>query len=310
MYCAQCHATARKGGSQVGISALEGLVLLSLRRRPQIGDEILCLGRPELFMSEQHLRDLVAAMGLSWKPGDIARIANSKFGELFLEQAGFRTIRSLDASEYEGAQIIHDLNKPIPDELRNSTHFLYSNGTIEHVFNIAIALHNIVQLLCVGGTALLTAPANGQCGHGFYQLSPEFFYRFFEVNGFEDTRVYLVGRKSPQRWFRAADPRVLKRRVECMTVEPTEVVAIARKARELPAPVTPQQSDYAQLLWHTPQDDLAGKWTPKKSKIASTFYNRILFPCAVGLRYFAGTGMPGLDRNESFEMVDAYGSEL
>lgn len=295
----------------MGISVLEGLALLSLRRRPQTGDEILCLGRPELFMSERHLHDLVAGMGLPWKPDEIVHIAESKYGERFLERAGFRAIRSLDASKYEGAEIIHDLNAPIPNELRGSTRFLYSNGTIEHVFNIATALHNITQLLCVGGTALLTAPANGQCGHGFYQLSPEFFYRFFEVNGFEDARVYIVGRKFPQRWFRAADPRMLRQRVEFMTAEPAEVVAIARKSRELPAAVTPQQSDYAQLLWHERQDGTAGKkWVPKRSKVPSIFRHRILFPCAVGLRYVAGIGMPGLDGKAFFEPVDPRRSEL
>jgi hypothetical protein len=294
----------------MGISALEGLAILSLRQTSQVGDEILCLGRPEFFMSEKHLRDLVKAKGLSWTPADITRIASSKFSESFLEQAGFRTIRSLDASEYEGAQLIHDLNKPIPDELRNSTRFLYSNGTLEHVFNIATALHNVAQLLCVGGTALMAAPANGQCGHGFYQLSPEFFYRFFEANGFEEVRVYLVGRKFPQRWYRAADPRVLKQRVECMTVEPTDVIAIARKARDLPAPVTPQQFDYAQMLWQTTEDDQTRKWTPEKLKITSAFQNRIVFPGSVGLRYLLGAGMPGLDRNESFQLVDACHAEL
>ena len=60
---------------------------------------------------------------------------------------------------------------------------------------------------------LMSSPANGQCGHGFYQFSPELFYRLFEANGFDPVEVYLVGLNKPSRWFRATDPRVAKRRL-------------------------------------------------------------------------------------------------
>ena len=272
---------------------------------------ILSFGRPELFLTKRHLQELVRGLGLSWSSEEIDRIVESKYGERFLERAGFRTIRSLDASRYEGADIVHDLNEPIPTTLEGVTRFLYANGTIEHVFNIATALHNVTRLLCTGGTALLTGPANGQCGHGFYQFSPEFFYRFFEANGFEDARVYVVGRKNPHRWFYAKDPRRLKQRVEFMTMEPTEIIAIARKVRELSSLQIPQQSDYAQDLWQADVTEPSNsKWSPKKWTVSSVLYNKVLFPCAVGLRYFAGIGMPVLDRHPFFESIDPLRREL
>lgn len=295
----------------MGISSFDGLALLSLSGRGQMGDEILCFGRPELFLTKQYLQQLVHGLSLSWTSDEIDRIVESKYGERFLERAGFRTIRCLDASQYEGADIVHDLNKPIPATLEGVTNFLYVNGTIEHVFDIGTALHNVTRLLRVGGTVLLTGPANGQCGHGFYQFSPELFYRFFEVNGYENARVYVIGRKHPHRWFHAKDPRQLKRRVEFMTMEPTEIIAIARKARDLSSLEIPQQSDYAQDLW---QANLAeantDKWSPKKWTLSSVFNNKVRFPFAVGLRYFAGTGMPVLDRHPAFEHIDPFSRPL
>ena len=290
----------------MGISLIEGVALLSLARNRQIGDEILCLGRPELFISERQLKSLAAKMELKWSDDEIAHISDSKYGEPFLERVGFRTIRSLDASEYEGAQIIHDLNVPISKELEGSTRLLFANGTIEHIFNVATSLDNITRLLCAGGTALINGPANGQCGHGFYQFSPELFYRYFEANGYEDARVYIVGWKFPQRWFRAIDPRSLNQRVEFMTVEPAEIVAIARKVGSLPASVTPQQSDYSLDLWNKADEVRSRKWSPRKKSISSAFYNKVIFPASVGLRYLAGIGMPVLDRHPCFEAIDPF----
>jgi SAM-dependent methyltransferase len=283
-----------------------------LGRSGWTGDEILSLGRPELFMTKQQLQHLVGGLKLSWAEPEIVQIVESKYADLFLQRAGFRTIRSLDASNYEGAEIVHDLNEPIPEALEGTTRFLYANGSIEHVFNVAMALQNIARLLSTGGTALLTAPADGQCGHGFYQFSPEFFYRFFEVYGFEDARVYVVGRKYPQRWFRAKDPWLMKDRVEFMAAEPTEIIAIARKTRGHSLLDKPQQSDYEHGLWHVDavKPNNNNKWSPKRRTFSSILGNRVLFPCAVGLRYFAGIGMPGLDGHPFFEHVDPLRTQL
>ena len=135
------------------------------------------------------------------------------------------------------------------------------------------------------------------------------FYRFFEANGFERIRIYVVGRKHPQRWFYAKDPRQMKRRIEFMTMEPTEIVAIAHKARAVSQFVTPQQSDYAQILWNS-NDPKPGSWSPRAPTLSSVFHNKVQFPLAVALRYVAGIGMPVLTRHPFFEPVDPFSKAL
>ena len=213
----------------MGISLAEAHVLFSLKRRGALGDEFLSLGRPEIYISKRELQGLVSAYDLSWSENDISRATSAAYAEPLLQLLGFRTVRSLDISAYQGANIIHDLNWPIPKEFEATTTFLYGNGTIEHVFDIATALKNVVRLLRVGGMVVIAGPANGYCGHGFYQFSPELFYNVLSLNGFDHVRVYIVGRSYPQRWFRAANPKELKRRVEFMTTEPTDIIVIACK---------------------------------------------------------------------------------
>jgi len=50
-------------------------------------------------------------------------------------------------------------------------------GTLEHVFNFPVAIKNAMQMVRAGGRLSLSPPANNYFGHGFYQFSPELFYR-------------------------------------------------------------------------------------------------------------------------------------
>jgi hypothetical protein len=296
----------------MGISLAEAHVLFSLKRRGALGDEFLSLGRPEVYISKRELQGLVSAYDLSWSENDISRATSAAYAEPLLQLLGFRTVRSLDISAYQGANIIHDLNWPIPKEFEATTNFLYGNGTIEHVFDVATALKNVVRLLRVGGMVVLAGPANGYCGHGFYQFSPELFYNVLSLNGFDHVRVYIVGRSYPQRWFRAADPKELKRRVEFMTTEPTDIIVIACKVKQVSDFVCPQQSDYNQLSWNmSPKEsEEAHSGWARRPPIYSKLLKRASLTSAVALRYLTGRGMPGVPGPPHFDAINPIVDEI
>lgn len=291
----------------MGINLCEANAILSLRRSGAAGDDIVCLGRPELFMSPRQVADLAKSFGHDWSASALEAIAASRHAEPLLAAVGFNSIRSLDASDYEGAAIVHDLNTPLPEHLAGSSGFVYDGGTIEHVFDVATALANTTALLRVGGTLLISAAANNQCGHGFYQYSPELFYRYLEANGFSEIRVYLVGLLTPNRWRRAADPKTLGRRVQFLTAEPTQMLVMARKVANVAPAVMPQQSDYAGLNWRKSELELASEHGARTSlagharAIAKT---RILLPVMAAVRSAGGPGFPGLLRTRDFAPVD------
>jgi hypothetical protein len=147
----------------------------------------------------------------------------------------------MDASDYEGATIIHDLNKPIPQNLVGQYDLVWDGGTLEHVFNFPVALQNAMNLLKVGGHIFLMTPANNQCGHGFYQFSPELFFRVFSpINGFELVRLYITGPGGP---YHVADPTVVHGRVELLSSNGAHLMVHAKKLAEVSL-TPPQQSDY------------------------------------------------------------------
>ena len=88
------------------------------------------------------------------------------------------------------------MNLPIGDDLKRKFSVVIDGGTLEHVFNFPVAIKNCMQMLDVGGHFFVHTMANNFMGHGFYQFSPELFYRVFSPeNGFRD---------APRRGVRAA----------------------------------------------------------------------------------------------------------
>ncbi len=153
---------------------------------------------------------------------------------------------SIDASAYEGASLIHDLNDPIPDHWRGQFTAVVDGGSLEHVFDFPRALQNAVALLAVGGHFLSITPANNFMGHGFYQFSPELFFRVFtRENGYHLKVVLIQATEGRSRWYKVLDPEAIGRRAELQSGLPALLYVLAQKLEDKPLfAKRPRQSDY------------------------------------------------------------------
>ena len=68
---------------------------------------------------------------------------------------GVPRIAALDHSDYEGAEIIHDLATPIPDGLKGSADFIADGSTLDNVFDPATVTTNF-SMLRPGGRLITT----------------------------------------------------------------------------------------------------------------------------------------------------------
>jgi hypothetical protein len=229
---------------------LSGLraIALACRFWPMDWSRTLMLGRQEVFFSAHDVQFLRER--LDWPPAGNT-VSSGGFAEQFFRSLGANQLDSLDASAYEGASIVADMNRPLPEHLRGSYTALVDFGTIEHVFNLAAAVKNIASVVAERGHVLILTQSNGFSGHGLYQLSPEFFYSSFSTkNGFERTAVFLVDLKNSARWYFMQDPRLLRRRHVIPSGRPFYVICIATKRSEVDEIVV-QQSDYELSAWST-----------------------------------------------------------
>jgi SAM-dependent methyltransferase len=237
----------------MGIIRSTASFLLDARGRGVDFSRTITLGRQRLYVTPRE----IAALAARHRPDVRERVADLRYGEPadeFLTRfLDVRELRALDHSAYEGAAIQHDLNQPLPDALREQFDVVIDSGTLEHVFNVPVAIASCMALVKRGGTLFLSSPANNLCGHGFYQFSPELFFRLFkDANGFTLTRMVLVTHPFPgaelsgsQTWYDVADPADIHARVPLMTATPAFLMIEAKRVDVVPLLAQPPlQSDY------------------------------------------------------------------
>ena len=99
---------------------------------------------------------------------------------------GIEELVSLDVSDYEGADVIFDLNGPeLPASLSRRFGVVLNIGTLEHVFHVPNALANITRMLRDEGVALHILPTSNAVDHGFYQFGPTLMFDYYAAAGFE-----------------------------------------------------------------------------------------------------------------------------
>jgi hypothetical protein len=112
--------------------------------------------------------------------------------EVFLK-LGFSDVDVLDYSEFEGANVIHDLNSPnAPSKLVGAYDVIIDHGTLEHIFHLPNALNALFSLLRVGGRLITSSPTSGFLEHGFYMLQPTLFADWYKTNEWEINSIQLA----------------------------------------------------------------------------------------------------------------------
>src|SRR5438445_9908229 len=120
--------------------------LVGAHKRGARFDEVLMIGRQDLNVYPAKMVKVLGAAGLpseAFKSGG----KETQFAEPLFQALGGKRVFSLDASDYEGAEFTHDLNKPIPTEWRGRFDAVYDGGTLEHVFNFPVALQSCMEMV-------------------------------------------------------------------------------------------------------------------------------------------------------------------
>lgn len=102
------------------------------------------------------------------------------YAETLMAKLGFGAMETLDFSDYQGATILHDLNELPSPELEEQFDLIFDGGTVEHVFNVPLALEGLFRMLKPGGRLISANGLNGWYGHGMYQFNPELVWTFWK----------------------------------------------------------------------------------------------------------------------------------
>lgn len=216
------------------------------------GARIACLGYPDMLVPTNKIREVLEM------PGDVG-IPLRKDGESILVWHGLLehpaydrqvadadfVLRRLgldptyvDVHEVRGGEIRQDLNMRLAPGLVERFDIVYDAGTLEHCFNVAQAIENVLLMAKVGGFIYHGNPHNVG-NHGFFNFAPTFYHDFYTQNGHklhhEGCQVIFNG--EPQGWLPNVGRYHLTLGVE------TWIMACAIKKHDTP-PHWPTQTKY------------------------------------------------------------------
>jgi hypothetical protein len=235
----------------MGIDEIGLETLLLSQTYIQTKKRCLMLGRQQIFQKEDSIKDILERYGFKHLKRSCT---TNDFAEQLLHDLGFEEVDSLDYSDFEGATILHDMNKPIHLEKRYD--FIIDCGTTEHIFHVPQVFETIQTLLEVGGVFCSVVPNNNMSGHGMYQFSPEFFLSLFtEKYGMELKELYIAINPSPKDTWMNVNHRNGHGSRNCSTFSTEKqiyCIAIAKKIsnnRKSLLTESPFQYSYEQVDW-------------------------------------------------------------
>jgi SAM-dependent methyltransferase len=286
----------------VAVTTTTAEFLAEARRGGADFGHTLTIGRQACFAGPLTLAAILRRNGL-WPAGESRRAFMRRFADgppwfadPYLRLLGAREVSALDVSGYEGAEIVHDLNEPVPAELERRFDVVFDGGSLEHVFDVPTALRSYMRMVRPGGRLIVATMANNHCGHGFYQLSPELFFRALsEANGYRVERLQLAGEELDfsrpvagvsvvydvsrgGRWA-VADPEEVRERVLLRGRTGAVLLVEARRVSDAdPLARRPQQSDY-EPLWARP-GSAAGPVPDAEAGALRSAFRRVVPPQA------------------------------
>jgi SAM-dependent methyltransferase len=193
-------------GETMGIGpALVRALIREHQFKPFYGD-VRLIGRQTVYFTPQKILELLAANGVDTTAIDpdaialdrrtVDRRAGFADAALITDTAlfnllGVDKVLALDWSDYEKADIIHDLRMPLPAKLYGTADLVVDGSTLDNVFTPSVVLQSYSSLLRPGGR-MLTFNAFSSYGTPYAIMPPLWYVDYFVMNRFADCRVYVL----------------------------------------------------------------------------------------------------------------------
>lgn len=152
--------------------------------------QVIELLQQEGYVVPDHiLEETAATQDQKTRYGKETTFINDK---VFFSLLGIKVLHAMDVSNYEGADIVHDLNKPIPETLYEQFDFIIDGGTFDHLFDVRTGFENVVKMLKTGGRVFQWNAASNFTGAAYLSFGPDIFYDYYVLNRFVDCKVYVA----------------------------------------------------------------------------------------------------------------------
>ena len=180
--------------------ALCRLIAQEHSHKPFEGNFVL-LGRQTTGVTYEEAVQIIKEVGL--KPRESVEIVYDKDTKASSSEIKFITektfisllcsakVLTIDVTDYENCDIIHDFTEPIPEELKNFADIFWLGSCLDNISNPSVALNNAYQIVKQGGRII-----DFECScmrlTAYIAYSPCFFLDWLALNSFDNARLYLL----------------------------------------------------------------------------------------------------------------------
>ncbi len=234
----------------MGISKATAFLLQELSQQGLLSGKLLQLGVQRISPDAK-----ILVKSFANQEASKSRFVATSSKNQFWHNLGFDFVSSLDNSDFEGAEIVWDLNLPLNDSFVERFDVVFDGGTMEHVFNTKQVLENIGKLLKIGGLAIHEVPSSNSVNHGFYSFSPTLFHDYYSKLDYEIIEILLVVKKRHKAKIYQYSPRDRNIEIpENWGNKNVNVWCVARKRSDMVTSYFPQQTKYVNA-WSKRDED-------------------------------------------------------
>lgn len=159
------------------------------------------LGKQTIQMTFDDIRRVMSDVGVTPREAKISydlltRQADGREASIsdntFFEMFGVDTVRAIDHSDFEGADIVFDLTRDLPPEHAGTVDFIFDGSVMDNIFDPASAIQNVARLLKPGGRYVGINAGSTRWLPAYAAFNPYWFFDFFVANKFADVKIYLM----------------------------------------------------------------------------------------------------------------------
>lgn len=186
-----------------------------------IGRSVVQIGRQTIELAPSQLRQLIVQykLPLNGLEGEIeidrrttqVRQTGASFvsDRAFFSALGATEIHAVDHSDFEGADIVHDMNTPIGPSLEAIADLVVDGSTLDNVHDAATALMNYNRMLRPGGRVHSINAAKPNVHGAYTGTSLEWYLDYYTANQYADCRVYAQLNFPTTQWSLPSGPVVI-----------------------------------------------------------------------------------------------------
>jgi SAM-dependent methyltransferase len=184
----------------MGISIIAASMILHEHKYKPITGTVLTIGRQSVAFTASEMDQLLRRFQVPKRPiayqvdettvgvsRDRAYITQESFFAAFTDAR----VSSLDVSNYEQAEVVCDLQAPLPRKYRGYADFIFNGSCLDNIFDTAAAIRNMTQLLKPNGRVYSFEQGNSH-PTAYLKYSADWFMDYYALNQFEDCKTYIV----------------------------------------------------------------------------------------------------------------------